>query len=103
MPDGHGIEIDHETGAAQQEEPGERGDKRLDLAEIDDEALKPAEKNAEGEHRRGGCEWMPADCIEIGDDDADKADHRSDREIDAAGENDEGRPDRRGNDEGVVG
>src|SRR5208337_4153022 len=46
---------------------------------------------------------MPSDRVEIRHDHADEADHRSDRQIDAAGENDEGRADRRRDDEGIVG
>ena len=46
---------------------------------------------------------MPSGEIEIGDHHADEADHRADRQVDAAGENDEGRADRRRDDEGVVG
>ena len=46
---------------------------------------------------------MPAERIEIGHNDADEADHRADREVDPAAQNDEGRADRGGDDKGVVG
>ena len=103
MTDRDRIEIDHEAAAAQQEEAGERDDERLDLAKVDDEALKRAEGEAESEHHRPRGKRMPAERIEIGHDDADEADHRSDREVDPAAQNDEGRADRGGDDEGVVG
>ena len=103
MPDRHGIEIDHETAATQQEQPGERDDERLNLAKVDDEPLQSAEENAEAQHQAARQERMPSDHVEIGHRHADEADHRSDRQIDAAGENDEGRADRSRDDEGVVG
>ena len=46
---------------------------------------------------------MPAERIEIRHHDADEADHRSDRQVDAAAKNDEGRADGGDDDEGVVG
>ncbi len=103
MLDRHGIEIDHEAAAAQQEQPRERDDERLDLAEVDDEPLQRAEQQAEAQHHRGRDERMPSDDVEIGDHDADEADHRADRQVDAAGKDDEGRADRGDDDEGVVG
>ena len=62
-----------------------------------------AEREPERQHHRGRDERMPAGEIEIGEHHADESDHRADREVDAAGQNDEGRADRRGDDEGVVG
>ncbi len=101
--DRHRIEVDHEAAAAQQEQTGKRDDERLNLAEVDDQPLQRAKQQSEREHQGGGRERMPPGDIEIGDHDADEADHRADRQVDAAGQDDEGRADRRGDDEGVVG
>ena len=103
MPDRHGIEIHHKAAAAQQEQPGQRDDERLNFAEVDDEPLQRAEEEAKREHQSTRHERMPSDHVEIGHRYPDEADHRSNREIDAAGENDKGRADRSGDDEGVVG
>ena len=103
MVNRHRIEVDHEAAAAQQEQTGERHDERLNFAEVDDQPLQPAEREPERQHHRGRHQRMPAGEIEIGERHADEADHRADREVDAARQNDEGRADRGGDDEGVVG
>ena len=64
---------------------------------------KAPNSQAERQHHRGRCERMPARRVEIRHDDADEADHRADRKIDAARQDHEGRADRGDDDEGVVG
>ena len=103
MPDRHRIEVDHEAAAAQQKEACERNDERLDLAEVDDKALQSAEQKAEAQHHSTRNKRMPAHHVEVRHHHAHETDHRSDRQVDAAGENDEGRADRGDDDESVVG
>ena len=83
--------------------PARRHYERLNLAKVDDESLQRAEAQAETQHHRGRRERVPSDDVEIRHHDADEADHRTDREINAAGQDDEGRPDRGDDDESVVG
>ena len=84
--------------------PAKRDDERLDLAEVDDEAPasapKPAPKASINAAEASGCQ---PSRVEIRHHDADETDHRADRQIDAAGQDDESRADRRDDEEGVVG
>ena len=104
MAERNGIQIDHEAAAAQQEQPGEGDDERLDLAEVDDQPLA-ARRTARRRHSiiaadASGCQ---PNRVEIGHHDADETDHRADRKIDAAGKDDESGADRGDDDERVVG
>ena len=86
------FEADHEAGAAQKKQAGQGDDEGLDLAKVDDQALKGAEGHAEGDQQRSRRQGMPSEGVEMRHDDADEADHRTDREVDAAGKDDESRP-----------
>ena len=83
-------------------QPGQSDDERLDLAEVDDEALQPPKPAPKASINDGGGQRMPAEAVELRHDDADEADHRADRQIDAAREDDEVGADRRDDEEGVV-
>ena len=103
VADRHRVEVDHEAAATQQKQAGQRDDERLNVAEVDDQTLQRAEPQAEDQHQSSRSERMPADHVEIGHHHADEADHRADRQIDAARQDDEGGADGGDDDEGVVG
>ena len=73
------------------------------LAKIDDQSLKGAERDAEGDHQRARRQGMPPERVEMRHDHADEADHGTDGEVDTAGKDDESRADSRDDDERVVG
>ena len=86
--------------AAQQQHAAERDDERLELQARDQQALDQPDQQRDGQRRRDADPERvarAAGCVgerDLGDEHAGQADDRADRQVDAAGDDDEADADR---------